>query len=273
MIRIIKVILSLIAIELLHLFWASKVFAQVVINEFVVNGNPEWVEFYNASSSADFLKNYYLDDDTSFTDDSGTGTKKSLLSLNVSNPTYPFIETSSFFNNPGDWVVLFDQSGNVLDQFQYTSDPGKDISIGRYPDNIGVFSVLGYSTKGDGNTTPSTPVPTPTSQPANIQTQTPTSTPVKTSTSSPTKTPTPTPVKTQTPKPSPTEKAVEEISSDSGEILGMEIVIESPSPSPHIYTSDVSGDRNMGIAIVFVILGTVMIGGSVYWGVKTSKFG
>jgi hypothetical protein len=259
MIRIIKVLLSLILIGLFNPLSVSRVFAQVVINEFVINGSPEWVEFYNASSSADYIKNYYIDDDISFMDDSGTGTRKSLSLLNVSNPTYPFIETSSFFNNPGDWVVLFDQSGNILDQYQYTSDPGKDISIGRYPDNAGTFSVLAYSTKADGNSAPSTPVPTSTSQPTN--TPTPTSTPI--STPIPTKTPIPTPTKAPTMTPTPTISPTGESSTASGDVLGSEAVIDSPSP--------VSENKNIVIAIVFVGLGTILIGGSIYWVIRTSK--
>ncbi|KKR55942.1 MAG: hypothetical protein UT93_C0010G0015 [Candidatus Woesebacteria bacterium GW2011_GWF1_40_24] len=147
----------------------QKVKAQVVINEFVANGTPEWVEFYNSSPSADYIKNYYLDDDQNFLDDTGSGTKKLLTSLNTLNPTFPYFETTSFFNNSGDWIILFDQNGMMLDQFQYTSDPGRDFPIGRFPDSTGSFLMLSYSTKADGNSSPPTPVPTPTPTPVNIQ--------------------------------------------------------------------------------------------------------
>ena len=42
-----------------------------------------------------YIKNYYLDDDTDFANDSGSGAKKLLINLNTANPTYPFFETSS----------------------------------------------------------------------------------------------------------------------------------------------------------------------------------
>lgn len=46
--------------------------AQVVIDEFVVRPNPEWVEFYNASGSAEYLRGYWLDDDRDFASDTGS---------------------------------------------------------------------------------------------------------------------------------------------------------------------------------------------------------
>ena len=59
----------LLAIELVAFPVAAG--ARVVINEFVANGTPEWVEFHNAPASADFIKNYFLDDDVDFALDSG----------------------------------------------------------------------------------------------------------------------------------------------------------------------------------------------------------
>jgi hypothetical protein len=164
-----------------------------VINEFVPDSTQEWIEFYNASVSADYLKTYYVDDDTDFLSDVGSSTKKLLTNLNTANPTFPTIDTTSFLNNSGDWVVLFDQNGVLIDKYQFTSDPGRDVSIGRYPDFTGGFSVLAYSTKADANSAPPTPVPTPTPTlaptPAPTPTETPTPVPTPTKTPSPTKTP------------------------------------------------------------------------------------
>ncbi len=154
--------------------------AQVVINEFAPNADPEWVEFYNASDSADYLKSYYLDDDCVFTEVDETGSaKKILTNLNTNNINFPYFETTSYiFNNGGDYVVLFDNSGNLIDQYQYTSDPGSGISIGRHPDQTGAFELLSATTKGQPNfpvvSTP-TPIPTPTTEP--IITNTPIPTP------------------------------------------------------------------------------------------------
>ena len=162
----------------LFFLFTSVASAQVVINEFSVTPNPEWVEFYNASSSAEFIKNYWLDDDTNFNDDSGTSSKKQLTGLNTSNSTYPYIEINSFLNNSGDYVVLFDPGGNLINQYQYTSNPGDNVSIGRSPDNSGGFTVLSSATKGSSNSGPQpTPTPSPSPSPSLTPTPTPTPTP------------------------------------------------------------------------------------------------
>jgi cell division septation protein DedD len=191
-------------------FVQKVIAADIVINEFVPAPsavNPEWVELYNASDSADYLKSYYLDDDTSFDSDTGSSAKKGLTNLNISNPRFPFfVFTSSILNNDGDSVVLFDPSGAVVDQFTYYDNPGGDVAIGRYPDQTGQFAILSSSTQGQGN---AAPVPTPTFTPTPTPTNTPTPTPEPTPT--PTKTPTPTPTmnptSTSTPTPTPVATA------------------------------------------------------------------
>lgn len=187
-------------------FFVRKVIAaDIVINEFVPAPsavNQEWVELYNASDSADYLKSYYLDDDTSFDSDAGSSAKKVLTNLNTSNPHFPFFAfTSAILNNDGDSVVLFDPSGTVVDQLAYYDNPGGDVAIGRYPDQTGQFATLPSSTQGQAN---AAPVPTPTSTPTPAPTNTPTPTPEPTPT--PTRTPTPTPTPTKTPTPTPTLK-------------------------------------------------------------------
>lgn len=160
-----------------------------VINEFLAHpktGDKEWIELYNPDKTD--LSNLFIDDDTSFNDDAGSGSKKPLADLLASDSAYPYVELSSFLNNSGDSVVIFDSSGNIIDQTEYTDDPGTDISIGRYPDKTGTFVILAQSTKGSAN---SQPQPTPTTKPTNTPTPTPTP-----KTTTPTKTPTP--IKTST---------------------------------------------------------------------------
>jgi len=159
---------------LIFLFFSVKpVLAEVKINEFVPDSSSqEWIEFYNSSPSAEYLKDYYIDDDENFLDDSGSSAKKALTNLDTSNPNFPVISlSSSILNNSGDWVVLFDKDGNKVDSYQYTADPGRDISIGRYPDYSGNFFILSYSTKGDANAPPVTPTPSPTPSPTPTPTQ------------------------------------------------------------------------------------------------------
>jgi len=88
------------------LLQAMPAYAQVVINEFKVTPNPEWVEFYNASSSAEFLKSYWLDDDLNFDSDDGSSLKKLLSGLNTANISYPYLDGfNSFFTTQE--IMLF----------------------------------------------------------------------------------------------------------------------------------------------------------------------
>lgn len=171
---------------LLPLFGARAVFADsLLINEFMAHpttGNDEWVEFYNPSSID--LTTYWLDDDTSFTDDTGSSTKKPLSTINTTNSTYPYLEFGSFLNNSGDYVVLFSSDGTIVDQYQYTSDPGTDASTGRSPDGE-IWTILSSASKGNTNgSPPPTPSPTPAATTAPASSSTPTPTPSSESSSS-----------------------------------------------------------------------------------------
>lgn len=204
-----KAIIALIAVFIFLFYFASSALAvDVAVNEFVIDGSPEWVELYNASSSADYLKEYFIDDDESFSSDVGNSGKKSLASLNTSNAAYPYLDlSSSIFNNTSsDFVVLFDKNGTVVDSYSYEESPGSNVSIGRSPDSSGDFFVLTSATKGAANSLPiATPTPTPTITPTPNPTNTPTPTPTAspTNTPTPTKTPTPTPTKIPTPTSKP----------------------------------------------------------------------
>lgn len=195
-------------LPILALLFPTAVLAQVKINEFVAHpstGIQEWVEFYNPSGNADFIKNYFVDDDTDFVSDSGNSPKRSLINLNTSSLIFPFINlAAATFNNAGDSVVLFDDLGNILDQFQFVSDPGVDVSWGRSPDQTGDFAIFaaGTTTKGAANVAAS-PTPAPTPTPTAEPTPTPEPTPIPTPTPTLTPTPTPTPEVSPSPSPSP----------------------------------------------------------------------
>lgn len=207
----------------------TSVFAgDVVINEFVPDSNPEWVEFYNASSSAEFLKTYWLDDDTDFVSDAGNSSKKLLTDLNIVNSSYSYIEMVSVLNNAGDFVVLFNSGGAIVDQYQYNSNPGSGVSIGRNPDRSGSFLILVSSTKGLPNSGPQ-PTVTPTLMPT--ATPTPTNSPTNTPTPKPpTSTPTPTLVKAT---PTLVTQALSAVT-PSGEVLAEEASFSSPTPASSI---------------------------------------
>lgn len=223
------------------------------INEFIAHpsNSVEWVEFYNPDHID--LSTYYIDDDTDFTSDVGSSAKKSLQNINTTNPTYPYIELSSMLNNDGDHVVLFDSSGNVVDQYSYTSDPGVDISIGRFPDGIGTFQLLLSATKGNAN---SSGLPTATPTPTDAPTPTPTP-------KVPTATPTPRPTVTPTPKPTikiasltPTTDPQEATNDQS--VLAAEITPTNiPSPTPTTAVLGATAKPNI-IAIIFYSFGGIL---------------
>ena len=152
--------------------FVNRVFADspIAINEVLVHpvtGSKEWVEF--ATDGTD-LTNYWIDDDTDFISDAGGSSKKQITGAVAGIDTHHvvFELSSSMFNNDGDTVALFSPDGQLLDHYQYTSDPGVDISIGRTPDSTGPFTVLPNATRGSANSKPKpteTPTPEPTSKP------------------------------------------------------------------------------------------------------------
>lgn len=232
--------LAAILLPLLILFVPSNSFASsnVKINEFLAHpgsGN-EWVEFYNPDQVD--ISSYFLDDDTDFSSDSGSSSKKSLSTINVSNLTYPYLEFGSFLNNDSDYVVLFGADGSIVDQYQYTSDPGNDIPIGRSPDGSGQFSPLSSQSKGSANSNPTpTPDPTPTPSPSPSPSPTPTPSPT------PASSPTPTPIKSPSPSPKPTPKNSPSPSSQTPTVLGETSETNSspgPSASPEAESGSLS---------------------------------
>jgi len=251
--------LSFLFILILFLSLAKSSYAITApkINEFVAHpsSSVEWVEFYNPDHTD--MSGYYVDDDTDFANDSGSSTKKSLSTLNNTNPEFPYIELSSVLNNTGDYVVLFDGSGNIVDQYNYDSDPGVDTAIGRSPDGTGAFAVLAASTKGSANS-PVLPTPTPT--PTDVPSPTPTTKPSPTNTPSPTpKTPTATPTlkPSSTPRPptvTPTDTQLE--GANDGAVLN-DKTTPTDEPSPTTAVLGVSTHPNV-IAIGFFVVGGIL---------------
>jgi hypothetical protein len=170
---------------LLFFILASPIYAStVVINEFMPHpssGN-DWVELYNTTSSDVDLTGWSLFDNTS-----------SMKSLSGTITAGGFItfEVSSRLNNSGDSVILQDSTSNTIDSYDYTSDPGTDLTYGRSPDGSS-WTTLSSATKGTANPTP-TPTPsstaTPTPSPSTAATSTPTPTPSPSAIATPTATP------------------------------------------------------------------------------------
>ncbi len=243
--------LLFVVVIFLFFFFPPTVNAQATINEFLPDASIEWIEFYNSSPSAEYIKDYYIDDDPDFLSDAGSSSKKSLVSLVTSNPNFPYIETTSFLNNSGDYVVLFDQNGNILDQYQFQSNPGSGISIGKYPDGSGGFFVLPYLTKSDANPSPPTSTPQPTTIPTQspISTLTPTPTPLSSATPKATKSPTPKPSTTPT-----------QTHTDESLVLGENTETEKSRPNSSPLVKSSTEKKLPIVSIVFIASGLVMLG-------------
>ena len=116
----------------------------VVINEFVANGNPEWVEIYNAGSIPVDLTGWYIQD--------LTATTKSLTGLGTISPnSFATLDINdAYLNNDGDTFYLKDLSNTVIDSHTYGSVTVGQ-SIGRETDGSGNFLNCATATKGTTN--------------------------------------------------------------------------------------------------------------------------
>lgn len=231
------------------------------INEFFAHpstGNKEWVEFYNPDKID--LAAYYLDDDLDFANDSGSSGKKSLSAISYSDTAYQTFDFESFLNNSGDFVVLFDSNGTIIDQYQYADDPGENVSVGRSPDGTGAYNILSSATKGLANSnpqpspSPSVPQPSP-SAPS----------PSTLTTSSSSKSPSPSPKiggATLAKLPTPSPKTGEVLAAGSHAANPIAETNDSPSPSP-TENQIKQNPAKIKIAAIMVGAGTIVIASSV----------
>lgn len=134
------------------------------------------------------------------------------------------------------------------------------------------------ATSGDSNNiivSLSLPVPTPVSTPTPSLFPTPTPSPVPSPTAAPSKAPTPSPVsvKTPTPKPTPTPTRTPEVMGEASvaeNVESTQVLKNSPDPVGN-FESDSSERKFPFVSIVFVGMGMVLLGASVYWGYKKQK--
>lgn len=175
------------------LFFATKVSAQVVINEFLPNPQEgkEWVEFYNNDTTTADLSKYYFDDDNDFNVDGGSKGKAKVLLKGILNTGQTcYWELSLYLNNDGDSPTLFGDNGSIIDTYTYSSST-KGKTYSRVPDG-GVWEIDQDPTKSSVSceslapTSTPDPTPTPTEAPVDTPAPTPVPTPTKTPTSKPT---------------------------------------------------------------------------------------
>jgi len=207
--------------------WTSRIYAQIVINEFSSNSDPEWIELYNASSDTVDLSGWKLSD---------AYPPPNLLTGTISaHGFFVFEKSSGWLNNSGgDTITLKNISDTAVDSLEYgkstsvVGTPGSDTSAGRTPDGSSVWTNNLTWSKLASN-----PVSTPTHTPSPTLTPTPqpTSTPIPTHTPQPTNTqaPPPTPTHSTTPSLTPRSSSEESMIQESSEEGTLGVFSASPA--------------------------------------------
>ncbi len=120
----------LIAFAAISLFCSEKIFAQVVINELLPNPGEgsDWVELYNTTNQDINLDGWVLDDE---------GTKTNMVEIREATMSaygFRFFEVGSRLNKTSDTIYLINSQGTIVDEYNYSTNPGEDVSFGRMPD-------------------------------------------------------------------------------------------------------------------------------------------
>ncbi|GIW64234.1 MAG: hypothetical protein KatS3mg092_0167 [Patescibacteria group bacterium] len=178
-----------IIIIIFFLFFSFPVRAKILINEFLIEPQPQQVEIINTGSESANLKNWLIDDD---------GGSSATYLINEDTIIYPnscLVFSSNFYLNTksADTIRLFDNQNNLIDFFSYKSSSGSGISYQRIPDGENNWAT-GEATLGLFNQTktPCLILPTPTITPTLFPTLslTPTILLIITNTPTPTSSPT-----------------------------------------------------------------------------------
>lgn len=271
----IKVLKYLTFVFIFLFVFASRVSAQVVINE--VSPYEEWVELFNVSNSDISLAQCVLSmGSASQVVHLIEGDIISALGYKVFKKSISPEWTRNWLNNGGD-SVSFNCPNFTTESFSYDKDIGSGKTFGRSPDGVGDFAVLAQSTENFANPSP-TPTPTPTPEPTSTPTPTPTPTHTPTPTSNPTVTPTKTPstsLRTNSPTPTPTKSPTSKpssspLSTSSPEelVLGIQNSGSSPSASPE---EEATSKKKFPVfPVILIITGFLFIAGAVFFFVKNN---
>ncbi len=177
---------------------AQTIPTTVVLNEFLAipsSGN-EFVELYNPTATALDLSGWAVDDIE------GGSSPKILPSATILAPnTWLVVSLSNVLNNSGDQVRLINPTGQIIDQYTYTS-ASLGLAWSRMPDGVGAWQTATTPTPGNANSGQVTPTAPPTSivnpTSTTVSQVTPTSLPTSTATSVPTSSATALPSATNT---------------------------------------------------------------------------
>ncbi|MFI5240822.1 MAG: lamin tail domain-containing protein [Microgenomates group bacterium] len=230
----------------------SIVKAQVVINEFSSNSDPEWIELYNTTSSPIDITGWTLQDEAQ--------APKSLSGTISANGYFVFENPSGWLNNSGsDSIILKDSAIILIDSIHYGSGgvvaiPDADKSAARVPNGSSNWQNNLSWTKGASNPE-STPTPSPTSIPTPTLSPTQTSTPTSMPSALPTKSPTPTPSKIPSPTPTQTPNTT-----NQPEVLGLNFETDKPDSEDKVIVGGDVKKKFPIIPVVFIGSGLLMVG-------------
>lgn len=264
-------VIAILSASFIFLFFSkTQAIAQVVINEFLPNpssGN-DWVEFYSVTDTD--ISGWVLDDEGTSTD---MATIPQGTSIGPSTSQFYTVEVSNRLNQSSDTVYIYNANKvSLIDSYAYSSNPGTDISFGRYVDGQSWGTCTPTKNISNSNCTLPTPSPTPAPTPTPTTSPTSTPSPTKTPTPAPTKTPTPTPKLSPTPTKSPKPPLAQTSQTESSEVvLGIQ---NSPTPSPTPEEKSVVGSWlsiNRILPIVFIFGGVLLVGGAVFSFVRQKR--
>ena len=148
-----------------YLTFVKLTFAQskILINEFLVDPQPQSVEIFNSGTESADISDWIIDD-------SGGTTFYTIPKNNIIFPNQCLVFSADFNLNKtsADMVRLIDSSQLLIDYFSYKSSSGSGISFYRFPDNSNYWTTgsanLGFYNQTN-NSCLMTPSPTPTLTP------------------------------------------------------------------------------------------------------------
>lgn len=162
----------------LLLFYSSKTYASVAINEFQVepSGSSQWIELYNTGPNSQDISGWFIDDDS--------GTTKFTIPINTilsSNSCISFQSGNFFWNTASSDKAKLISNEIIIDEYQYSNSPGNNISFGRLPNGTGNWTIFNNPSRDKSNDNNisclSSTTPSPTSTPISTPIQTPAVTP------------------------------------------------------------------------------------------------
>jgi gliding motility-associated-like protein len=155
----------------LGLFLSGNALSQIVINEYSCSNSSgptdafgeqeDWVELYNASGSAIDISGYYLSDKstnpTKWQIPAGVsvpangytmvyGSKRDQVSGAELHPNFSLTQTK------GEWIILANDLGNIVDELQITQMTKQDHSVGRSTDGAAEWKLFTTPTPNSANT-------------------------------------------------------------------------------------------------------------------------